>query len=177
MTEYIALKTGEIRELDWEWVKLKKNRDKLAPRSKKKVEARLKKETEEMSIYKKSERIEVLYEGKYLEAVITYIKPSDGTLSVIYKDGETESGIGPSRARKKKVDLDEDMEVDKERDAAARAVLASCTLDKLWEIRRDKLGIRKRPLAKPKTIDELVEKLREEASGLQAVCDRTFSPP
>ena len=40
-TEYIALKTGEIRELDWEWVKLKKNRDKLEDRSKAKVEARL----------------------------------------------------------------------------------------------------------------------------------------
>ena len=41
VTEYVALKTGEIRELDWEWVKLKKNRDKLEDRSKKKVEARL----------------------------------------------------------------------------------------------------------------------------------------
>jgi hypothetical protein len=50
--------------------------------------------------YRKDERIEVLYEGNHLEATITYVNPSDGTLSVIYKDGDSESGIELSRARK-----------------------------------------------------------------------------
>ena len=173
VTEYIALKTGEIRELDWEWVKLKKNRDKLDKRSEKKVKARLEttgEKTEEK--YAWGEFVQVLYEGNHLEARITYIKPSDGTLSVIYKDGETESGIDPSRARKKQkkpVDSDEDMEVDEEQDADARAVLAPCTRDQLMHIMRDGLEIRRATLHKPQAIDVIVKKLREEALGLQAV--------
>ena len=170
--EYIALKTGEIRELDWEWVK--KNRDKLDPRSEKKVRARLEK-TEEKSIYEMNEYVEVLYEGDYREARITYVKPSDGTLSVRYtKDGNTESGIDPSldpsRLRKKPVDSDEDMDVEEEQDKDARDVLDEfCKLDQLRDIRRDITGIRGASLDKPKTIDIIVKKLREEASGLQAV--------
>ena len=119
-TEYIALKTGEIRELDWKWVKLKKNRDKLEDRSKKKVEARLE------------------------------------TTTAPAQDVMQEDSGG---------------EEDEEHDAAARAVLdESCTLRQLWEIRGDKLGIRGQPgPTKPKTIDVIMEKLREEASGLQAV--------
>ena len=171
--EYIALKTGEIRELDWEWVKLKKNRDKLDKRSEKKVKARLEttgEKTEEK--YAWGEFVQVLYEGNHLEARITYIKPSDGTLSVIYKDGETESGIDPSRARKKQkkpVDSDEDMEVDEEQDADARAALEPCTRDQLMHIMRDGLEIRRATLAKPQAIDVIVKRLREEASELQAV--------
>ena len=118
--EYIALKTGEIRVLDWEWVKLKKNRDKLEDRSKKKVEARLE------------------------------------TTTAPAQDVMQEDSGG---------------EEDEEHDAAARAVLdESCTLRQLWEIRGDKLGIRGQPgPTKPKTIDVIMEKLREEALGLQAV--------
>ena len=109
--EYIALKTGEIRELDWEWVK--KNRDKLDPRSEKKVQARL----------------------------------------------------ATTTAPKKEESVGKDMEVDKEQDADARDVLdKSCSIRQLWEIGGAKLGI-----AKPKTIDAILGKLRDEVSGLQAV--------
>ena len=114
-TEYIALKTGEIRELDWPWAK--KNRDKLEERSEKKVQARLETTT----------------------------------------------------APKKEESVGKDMEVDKEQDADARAVLAPCTRDQLMHIIRDGLGIRRVTLHKPQAIDVIVKKLREEALGLQAV--------
>ena len=116
--EYIALKTGEIRELDWEWVK--KNRDKLDPRSEKKVQARL----------------------------------------------ATEA---PLPDLKKEESVGKDMEVDKEQDAEARAVLDSCTCGQLNDIKRGILGIRGQYLGKPNTIDVIVEKLRDDVSGLQAV--------
>ena len=113
--EYIALKTGEIRELDWEWVK--RNLGKLDPRSLKKVQARLETTT----------------------------------------------------APKKEESVGKDMEVDKEQDADARAVLETCTKVQLWKIRRDGLGLGGQNLAKPKTIDVIVEKLRDEVSGLLPV--------
>ena len=114
VTEYIALKTGEIRELDWAWVK--ENRKKLEQRSEKKVQARLE-----------------------------------------------------TTASKKEESVGKDMEVDKERDAAARAVLDPCTRDQLMHIIRDGLEIRRTTLAKPQAIDVIVKKLRDEALGLQAV--------
>ena len=119
--EYIALKTGEIRELDWEWVKLKKNRDKLEDRSKKKVEARLE----------------------------TTTAPAQDVMQ------------------------DSDDEEDKEQDADARDVLdKSCSLPQLWDIGRA-LGHRRShggsDDTKPKTIDAILGKLRDEVSGLHAV--------
>ena len=116
VTEYIALKTGEIRELDWEWVKLKKNRDKLEDRSKKKVLAHLETTT----------------------------------------------------APKKEAPVGKDMEVDKKQDAEARAVLDPFPMDQLNSIYRNVFG----PIgnqSKPKSIDSILGKLREEASGLQPV--------
>ena len=116
--EYIALKTGEIRELDWEWVKLKKNRDQLDKRSEKKVKARLETTT----------------------------------------------------APKKEESVGKDMEVDQEQDKEARAVLGECSYSQLEHIKRDALKIRKRSAAgKPAAIDTILEKLRDEASGLHAV--------
>ena len=71
---------------------------------------------------------------------------------------------------------DSDDKEDKEQDADARDVLdKSCSLRQLWEIGRANLGIAKRSgriegaNTKPKTIDAILEKLRDEASGLHAV--------
>jgi len=116
--EYIALKTGEIRELDWEWVK--KNLGKLDPRSLKKVRARLE----------------------------TTTAPAQDVMQ------------------------DSDDEEDEEQDADARAVLdKSCSLRQLVVIRLGfgSIGNKRDCNTKEMAIDVIVEKLRDEVSGLQPV--------
>jgi hypothetical protein len=114
--EYIALKTGEIRELNWPWAK--KNRDKLEERSEKKIQARLE----------------------------TTTAPAQDVMQ------------------------DSDDEEDEEQDADARAMLDSvCKHEELIDLARKIGAACGRGPNKPRCIDAIVEKLREEASGLQAV--------
>ena len=121
VTEYIALKTGEIRVLDLIWAR--KNIKELDERSADKIRARL----------------------KNTEPV-------------------------PDRQRGSQSD-DEEME-EREQDADARDLLEkNCTQHALGGILKDVGGVynTKKTVNKAEVIDAVVEKIREEVSGLQAV--------